>query len=161
MTKRSQNLYASLLHKACGVDREGVGSWASGERALLDDLERRGVPRGGLRLLDGSGLSKENRLSASAVAHLLVSMDRDVLRGPVLYDALAVPGEEGTLQKRFRDVPAAARTRIHAKTGTLGKSGVHAIAGYVDGVEKKRGFAFAFLCNGKGDGRDLVDDLVK
>jgi D-alanyl-D-alanine carboxypeptidase/D-alanyl-D-alanine-endopeptidase (penicillin-binding protein 4) len=164
MDRRSQNLYAALVFKACGAEREPIGSWGSGERAVMGALERRGVVRDGLRVVDGSGLSKDNRLSAAALVRMLVSVDRDALRGPVLRDVLAVPGEDGTLEKRFRDMrPASARGRIHAKTGTLGRSGVHSIAGYVDGPDPaRRGFAFAFLCNdGRVDGRGLVDDLVR
>jgi D-alanyl-D-alanine carboxypeptidase len=117
--------------------------------------------------VDGSGLSKENRLSAGALARLLLSFDRDPLRGPVLRESLASPGEEGTLAKRFRGVPG--RDRIHAKTGTLGRSGVFALAGTVDGRPgadgaARRGFAFAIVMNGspaQGDPRSFEEDVVR
>ncbi len=168
MDRRSQNFYASLVFKACGALREGSGSWASGERAVLDALARRRVADAGLRVVDGSGLSRENRLSAGSLARLLASLDRDALRGPILRDSLAVPGEDGTLEKRFQD--SSSRGRVHAKTGTLGRTGVHALAGYVDGRSgaassaPSRGFAFAILLNASpadGDPRDLIDDLVR
>ena len=160
MNRRSQNFYASSVFKACGAAVAGTGTWASGERAVLDALARRGVPVEGARLVDGSGLSKENRLTALALARLLARAERDPLRGPILSDSLAVPGDEGTLQRRFRD--AESRRRLRAKTGTLGRSGVHALVGLVDGRDGRRGFAFAFLVNdGKIDGRDLVDALAR
>lgn len=167
MNKRSQNLYAETLFKAAGVEAFGSGSWETGEKAVAAVFARRGLPTAGLRIVDGSGLSKENRLSASSLARLLLSFDRDPLRGPVLRESLASPGEEGTLARRFRGV--AGRERIRAKTGTLGRSGVFALAGTVDGrpsaeAGARRGFAFAIVMNGspaQGDPKSFEEDVVK
>jgi len=160
MNRRSQNLYASLLFKAAGVARDGVGSWESGERAVADALARRGLDTPGQRVVDGSGLSTANRLTATAVARLLASADAELLWGGLLRDSLAVPGEDGTLQKRFRDVRD--RARLRAKTGTLGRTGVHALAGYVDGRDGRRGHAFAvFVNDAKVDGRAVGDDVAR
>lgn len=160
MNRRSQNLYASLLFKAAGVARDGVGSWESGERAVAAALARRGLDGRGQRVVDGSGLSTANRLTATSLARLLASADTELLWGGLLRDSLAVPGEDGTLQKRFRDVRD--RTRLRAKTGTLGRTGVHALAGYVDGRDGRRGWAFAVLVNdGKVDGRAVGDDVAR
>ena len=162
MNKHSQNLYAEQLFKACGAEREGLGSWASGERAVTAVLLARGIRMEGLRVVDGSGLSTESRLSAASVARLLVSLDADPLRGPLLRDSLAVPGQEGTLSKRLKD--PASRARLRAKTGTLGHTGVHALAGTVDGASGGRGLAFAILCNDTRLGespRDLIEALVR
>jgi D-alanyl-D-alanine carboxypeptidase/D-alanyl-D-alanine-endopeptidase (penicillin-binding protein 4) len=159
MNRRSQNLYAALLFKACGVAREGLGSWESGERAVSLAASRRGVETG-VRIVDGSGLSRDNRLTARAVARLLRSFDEDLLRGPILRASLAAPGEDGTLERRLRD--PSCRARVRAKTGTL--RGVTGLAGYVAGSGGSRGHAFAILLNGvphDGDSRDLVDDLVR
>lgn len=160
MNRRSQNLYASLLFKAAGAAREGLGSWASGERAVADALARRGLRAEGERVVDGAGLSKDSRLSSATLARLLASVDRDLLTGELLRDSLAAPGEEGTLMKRLRD--ARDRARLRAKTGTLGRSGVHALAGYVDARSGGGGFAFAVIVNdGRVDGRALCDDVAR
>lgn len=167
MNKRSQNLYAETLFKASGVEVAGAGSWETGEKAVALTFARRGISMTGLRVVDGSGLSKENRLSAGALARLLVSFDRDALRGPVLRESLATPGEEGTLAKRFRGVVG--RERLRAKTGTLGQSRVFALAGTVDGKPAadgtaRRGYAFAIIINGgqeKGDPKSFEEDVVK
>jgi D-alanyl-D-alanine carboxypeptidase/D-alanyl-D-alanine-endopeptidase (penicillin-binding protein 4) len=160
MNRRSQNLHASLLFKAAGAARDGVGSWETGERAVAASLARRGIPAGGQRVVDGSGLSTANRLAATTLARLLASADGELLWGALLRDSLAVPGEDGTLQKRFRDVRD--RTRLRAKTGTLGRTGVHALAGYVEGRAGRRGFAFAVIVNdGKVDGRAVGDDVAR
>jgi PBP4 family serine-type D-alanyl-D-alanine carboxypeptidase len=164
MAKRSQNLYAALVFKACGAAREGRGTWESGSRAIEEALRRRGLSDGGKTVVvDGAGLAPTNRATASTVANLLLSLDADLLRGPLFHDSLAVPGEEGTLDDRLDDVPSL-RGRLHAKTGTLGRRGVHAMAGYVDGEAGRPGRCFAILVNQrawKGDARGLIDGLVR
>jgi D-alanyl-D-alanine carboxypeptidase len=85
-------------------------------------------------------------------------MHEDVLRGPILLDSLAVPGEDGTLDDRF--LSADLKARLHAKTGTLGRSGVHALAGYLEGREGRPGYAFAILVRSGSGGRELIDALV-
>jgi D-alanyl-D-alanine carboxypeptidase/D-alanyl-D-alanine-endopeptidase (penicillin-binding protein 4) len=160
MNRRSQNLYASLVFKACGAAREGTGSWASGERAVAETFARRGVAGPPPKVIDGSGLARDNRLAAGALARLLASFDGDVLRGAMLRDSLAAPGGDGTLHARLDT--AAARERVRAKTGTL--RGVHALAGYVDGRGAAPGHAFAILLNrnpADGSAVDLIDDVVR
>ncbi len=160
MNRRSQNFYASLLFKATGATHEGWGTWTSGEHAVTEMLRRRGIdPEGETHIVDGSGLSGENRTTAATVVRLLHSFDQDLLRGPILYDSLAVPGQEGTMRRRLKsgDLP----DRLHAKTGTLGRSGVHALAGYVDGKDGHPGYVFAILLDGVPGGRSLIDDLVR
>ncbi|MFM8980338.1 MAG: D-alanyl-D-alanine carboxypeptidase/D-alanyl-D-alanine-endopeptidase, partial [Planctomycetia bacterium] len=102
MNRRSQNFYAGQVFKACGAAWSGAGSWASGTQAVREMLRRRGVPAPETAtLVDGSGLAVENQASAGTVALTLWKFERDLLRGPVLHDSLAAPGEEGTLDDRL------------------------------------------------------------
>ena len=89
---------------------------------------------------------------------MLHAFDRDLLRGPLLYTSLAQPGQDGTLRRRLKSHGLAGR--LHAKTGTLGNRGVHALAGYIDGKDGEPGYTFAILVNGVGSGRGLINDLV-
>jgi D-alanyl-D-alanine carboxypeptidase/D-alanyl-D-alanine-endopeptidase (penicillin-binding protein 4) len=160
MNQRSQNFYAAMVFKAAGARVQGQGSWATGEQAVGEMLRRRGLdPKGQTRIVDGSGLSLDNRTSAATVARLLTMFEQDLLRGPALYASLAVPGGEGTLRKRLKrgDLPR----RLHAKTGTLARSGVHAMAGYVDGKDDTPGYAFAILLNTSKGGRAFIDGIVE
>jgi serine-type D-Ala-D-Ala carboxypeptidase/endopeptidase (penicillin-binding protein 4) len=162
MNRRSQNFYASQLFKAAGARLMGIGTWASGEAAVREALLRRGLNDGDrTRIVDGSGLAKENRTTAATLALLLAQVERDLLRGPVLHDSLAAPGEEGTLDDRL--VTRHTKGRLRAKTGTLSQSGVHSLAGYLEGRGDEPGLCFAVLVNKrswKGDARALIDDLV-
>lgn len=163
MNRRSQNFYASQLFKACGVAWAGRGTWEAGTEAVREMLRRRGVPLpGSATLLDGSGLAVENRASAGTVALTLWKFERDLLRGPLLHDSLAAPGEEGTLDDRL--VTRFTKGRLRAKTGTLGQSGVHALAGVLEAAPGRPGLAFAILVNRgrwSGNARELIDDLVE
>ncbi len=124
--RNSQNLHAEVLLKAIGRSSGAVGSIASGRRVVLRELERLGIDAAGVRIVDGSGLSPENRLTPSVLARLLHRI-RDEPYFPLFRDSLPLGGKTGTLSRRFRrrDV----RGRVLAKTGYI--SGVSALSGYV------------------------------
>jgi D-alanyl-D-alanine carboxypeptidase/D-alanyl-D-alanine-endopeptidase (penicillin-binding protein 4) len=144
MLTNSQNLYAECVFK-----RLGTGSFASAAEALSGALRRLEVPTAGLTVRDGSGLSKENRVSARTLWGLLQAM-RDE---PVFVDALAAGGE-GTLSRRYRDLGA----RVRAKTGTI--QGVSTLSGYVTGRDGGR-YVFVILANGASTARARrLQDLV-
>jgi D-alanyl-D-alanine carboxypeptidase/D-alanyl-D-alanine-endopeptidase (penicillin-binding protein 4) len=93
-----------------------------------------------VRILDGSGLSLEDRLTARALAALLVAVWDDVdLRSP-FWASLPIAGINGTLDKRLRKPPA--RGAVRAKTGTTDRAS--ALSGYV-----RDQYGFAVLQNGR------------
>jgi serine-type D-Ala-D-Ala carboxypeptidase/endopeptidase (penicillin-binding protein 4) len=97
------------------------------------------VPTAGVRIVDGSGLSRLDRLTGNAVAALLRAAWSDPAIRPTLVAALPVAGVNGTLQDRLRTPPA--RGRVLAKTGTT--SDASALSGYVSSR-----FLFTVLQNG-------------
>jgi D-alanyl-D-alanine carboxypeptidase/D-alanyl-D-alanine-endopeptidase (penicillin-binding protein 4) len=112
-------------------------------RFVLSYWARQGESVNGLRLVDGSGYSRDNRLSAA----LLVAALRRCAEAAPEYRALSasfpVAGEDGTLSDRMRGTAAAGRVR--AKTGTL--PSVSCLSGYVEGDGQPR-LAFSILMNG-------------
>ena len=127
----SDNQAAEVLARHVGVATGGQGSFAGGAAAVLDTVRELGVPVDGDRLLDGSGLSRSNRLSADTLAGVLrlsESARRPELRQ--VLTGLPVAGFTGSLQYRFDAGPAQALGRVRAKTGTL--MGVHGLAGVAD-----------------------------
>jgi D-alanyl-D-alanine carboxypeptidase/D-alanyl-D-alanine-endopeptidase (penicillin-binding protein 4) len=108
-----------------GTKFDQVGEWVADRVATL------GVPRDSLRLLDASGLTRENRVTALALTDLLlVAYDG---RHPQLRQAvegMPIAGLTGTLADRYlgKDSSSAAG-RVRAKTGTL--TGANSIAGVV------------------------------
>lgn len=159
MNVYSRNVVASTVFKLCGAQHGGVGSWDSGEAAVRAMAKARDIDDARTRIVDGSGLSPENRTTAALLAQLLAALDQDVLRGPLLYDSLAVSGVSGTLKRRLRS--SALKGRVHAKTGTLNDVRVRGLAGYIDGVRGHPGYIFAILLNGRGANTGVVDDIVR
>ena len=146
LMKLSNNGMAEILVKAMGRETRGEGSWPAGLAAVEDYLKKLGVGTSQLRLADGSGLSRLDRVTAGQVA-VLLSAVRSKPWFPAFYHALPVAGEKGplvggTLASRMRGTPAAGN--VHAKTGTL--TGVSALSGYVKNPRGER-LVFSIVMN--------------
>ncbi|MFW6124718.1 MAG: D-alanyl-D-alanine carboxypeptidase/D-alanyl-D-alanine-endopeptidase, partial [Pirellulales bacterium] len=120
--KDSDNFYAEQLFKTLGAETAGTGSWETGRRAIGEMLRRLGIGRQGIIIDDGSGLSRNNRLTARQVTELLCRMATGP-HGEAYLDSLSVAGADGTLGTWLRE--DGYRGYIRAKTGTLG--GVRAL----------------------------------
>lgn len=135
----SDNLGAEMVLKTIGAEAGTGGSTAGGLVVARRDLTDAAVPLQGVRLVDGSGLSLDDRLTAHALTALLLAVWQDTeLRRP-FFDALPVAGISGTLKHRMQRKPA--RGVVHAKTGTTDEA--TALAGYV-----RDRYAFAVIDNG-------------
>ncbi len=144
MLTRSQNLFAECVFKALGN-----GSFEAAGVALREELARRKIPVAGLVAADGSGLARNNRVSARTLYGVLQAMADT----PLFVEALATGGE-GTLERRYRELGR----RVRLKTGTL--RGVSTLSGYVTGRDGGR-YAFVVLANGDlSDVRALQDKIV-
>jgi D-alanyl-D-alanine carboxypeptidase/D-alanyl-D-alanine-endopeptidase (penicillin-binding protein 4) len=139
MDRESDNFYAEMLLKELGAVQVGRGSTSAGAGYVTGLLSAAGVPLAGVRIVDGSGLSLLDRMTASALASLLVTMWRDPeLRG-ALVTSLPLAGVSGTLDDRMRSGPA--RGVVRAKTGTT--SNASALSGFV--ADR---YVFSILQNG-------------
>jgi serine-type D-Ala-D-Ala carboxypeptidase/endopeptidase (penicillin-binding protein 4) len=140
MDRNSDNFTAELLLKELGAEVGSGGTTAAGAAVVRGDLARAGISLAGVRIVDGSGLSLDDRLTARALSSLLaVSWDDPGLRRP-FWAALAVAGVNGTLEHRMQLKPA--RGTVRAKTGTTDEAS--ALSGYVGSR-----YAFAILQNGR------------
>jgi len=139
MDRESDNFTAELLLKELGAEAGGRGTTAAGAQVVMRDLAEAGIPMRGVRIVDGSGLSADDRITARALVSLLTLMWHDpALRGP-LWQALPIAGVNGTLEHRLEHHPA--RGAVRAKTGTTDEAS--ALSGFAAGR-----FAFALLVNG-------------
>jgi serine-type D-Ala-D-Ala carboxypeptidase/endopeptidase (penicillin-binding protein 4) len=132
----SDNHYAEQLLRTLGEEATGTPDDTGGIEAERRYLERHGVPVPGLRLLDGSGLSAQNRIAAITLARLLADSQ------PSLYMLLPLGGRQGTLEDYDFTT---ALGRVRAKSGHL--ADVASLSGYVTTIRHGR-VAFAFLING-------------
>jgi len=152
--KYSNNFIAEVLVKTLGIGPKGEpGSWSRGVAAVRRQLGALGVSLDGARLLDGSGLSRENRVSARLLVDTLRAADRQPGFGPELLSALPLAGLDGTLRARTQ----AARGRLRAKTGSL--EGVTAMAGLARSAWGRDLF-FAILVNGERTSQAQVVQAV-
>lgn len=140
MNTESDNFTAELLLKQLGAVDEGTGSSAAGAEVALRIMHEASIPVAGVRIVDGSGLSPRNRLTAGALIGILIAAWHDPLIRPSFIRSLAVAGRTGTLEDRMLRPPV--RGAVLAKTGTTSESS--ALSGYVKGR-----FAFAVLQNGR------------
>jgi len=140
MGRESDNYTAETLVKQLGAVVDGRGTTSAGLAVVRRSLADAGVPLGGVRLADGSGLSRLDRLTASSLVALLGAGLADPEIGDAFVASLAVAGVDGTLKDRMRARPA--RGRVIAKTGTT--SLASALSGFVRGR-----YAFAVLQNGR------------
>jgi D-alanyl-D-alanine carboxypeptidase/D-alanyl-D-alanine-endopeptidase (penicillin-binding protein 4) len=139
MNHDSDNFTAEILLKQLGAGFALQGTTPAGAGVVHRLLAQQRIPIAGVRIVDGSGLSRLDRLTAASVVGMLQSswLDQDLRE--ILIGALPVAGRSGTLGRRMRGTVAAGRVR--AKTGTL--SVASALSGYV-----KRKYAFSIIQNG-------------
>jgi D-alanyl-D-alanine carboxypeptidase/D-alanyl-D-alanine-endopeptidase (penicillin-binding protein 4) len=138
--KYSSNFMAETVLRALGAEARGEGSNEAGLQEVVAYLKRAGVPEHDFRLVNGSGLSRDIRLSPSALTAVLIDMARDRVVGPEFVASLSIAGQDGTLGDRMRSSGGL----IRGKTGTLG--GVHTVVGYVVAGDGEL-YACAFLAN--------------
>jgi D-alanyl-D-alanine carboxypeptidase/D-alanyl-D-alanine-endopeptidase (penicillin-binding protein 4) len=139
MDRESDNFTAEMLLKQLGLTELGRGTSAAGAAVVTQTLTEAGVPMAGVRIVDGSGLSQLDRLTANALGSLLKIAQADPIVGPALLASLPVAGVSGTLQHRLLKPPA--RGHVVAKTGTTDIAS--SLSGYVSGR-----YAFAVVQNG-------------
>ena len=139
MDRVSDNFEAEMLLKQLGAIQAEHGTTAAGVGVVTGLLTQAGVPMGGVRLVDGSGLSLLDRFTANALVSLLAVMWNDPGVRPELLAALPVAGRSGTLVDRMRGTAAAGV--VLAKTGTT--SNASALSGFVGDR-----YVFSILQNG-------------
>jgi D-alanyl-D-alanine carboxypeptidase/D-alanyl-D-alanine-endopeptidase (penicillin-binding protein 4) len=137
MNRDSDNFTAEMLLKHLGTLDGRVGTSARGARVVLDEMEAARIPIAGVRIVDGSGLSSLDRMTAES----LVAVIRAGLENPRIRTAfvgsLAVAGRSGTL-----------RSRLPALAGVVrGKTGTTNLACSLSGLVNDS-IAFAVLQNG-------------
>jgi D-alanyl-D-alanine carboxypeptidase/D-alanyl-D-alanine-endopeptidase (penicillin-binding protein 4) len=120
-------------------------------------LRKIGVEDGALRLDDGSGLSHQNRVTADALIRVLeynwYGRNRDAFLA-----TLAVGGQDGTLERRFKN---GLRGRVFAKTGYIDTVG--ALSGYVR-ARDDQWYAFSILINNlphRTNPKEAQEEIVK
>jgi D-alanyl-D-alanine carboxypeptidase/D-alanyl-D-alanine-endopeptidase (penicillin-binding protein 4) len=141
----SDNVLAEALARQVAIARHLPASFDGSAKAVTAALTQGGVDVTGVTLVDGSGLSREDRIPAGVLARVVRASAGGTLGNAAdLLSGLPVAGYDGTLADRGDDDPKTVPGTVRAKTGTL--LGVHALAGTVVTADG-RVLAFALLAN--------------
>ncbi|WP_327006665.1 D-alanyl-D-alanine carboxypeptidase/D-alanyl-D-alanine-endopeptidase [Dactylosporangium sp. NBC_01737] len=147
MLLESDNVLADILARQVALAKGQPASFEGGAAAMRAVLEELNVPVTGYGLVDGSGFSRNDRLSPALLTTLLAMAarsDRADLHG--IFSGLPVAGYSGTLTLRFikPQEGSGAAGLVRAKTGTL--TGVNSLTGIVVDADG-RTLAFAFMAD--------------
>ncbi len=141
----SENLYAEALIKRIGREiTQQPGSWENGGAVIRMAISRRLSPALATSVVvaDGSGMSRDNQVTADLLAQWLAAMWEDEeLRRPYV-ESMAVGGASGTLRTRFQEIRP--KGTVKAKSGFL--NGVVTLSGYLV-TDAGRSVAFSILVN--------------
>jgi serine-type D-Ala-D-Ala carboxypeptidase/endopeptidase (penicillin-binding protein 4) len=161
MMNDSDNVVAESIGREVAAQQNRPQSFDGAVQAVLGQLDKAKIDTGNARLLDSSGLSVDDRLTAETldgVINAAAGSDQPTLR-PLL-DLLPIAGGSGTLSNRYLDTDAgrAALGYLRAKTGSL--TATNSLAGIVTDASG-RVLTFAFISNNAGPtGRTAIDALA-
>jgi D-alanyl-D-alanine carboxypeptidase/D-alanyl-D-alanine-endopeptidase (penicillin-binding protein 4) len=132
--QKSVNLYGEALVHTISLKRKGRASFDGGVDELRDFWAGKGIDRRAVGIVDGSGLSPQNRVTAEALTRALrYAMGRPWF--PAFDKAMPV------------------HSGIRMKSGTMG--GVRSYAGYIKGRDGRE-YVFAVIVNNfSGSGATL------
>lgn len=161
MMNESDNVMAECVGREVADATNHPRSFAGAVDAVTNRLGAANVDLTGATLLDSSGLSVNDRLTAKTLDDVIgaaAGPQQPALRS--LLDVLPVAGGSGTLSNRYVDIQTdgAAAGWLRAKTGSL--TGTNALAGVVTDVGG-RVLTFALISNNAGPtGRTAIDNVA-
>lgn len=159
--KPSQNLYTEIILRTLGKLNTISPSQTNEEAGLIvvrNFLRQAGASESDLALNDGSGLSRNDMITANATVQLLTFMSKHRYFAQ-FRDALPIAGVDGTLRLRMKGT--AAEGNVRAKTGSL--SSVASLSGYVTTAGGEH-LVFSMMLNNYPDAsavrRDSIDAIA-
>lgn len=158
MNKYSNNLMTRQLFLTIGAELTQPPATLPKARAVvMNRLHKLGIDTTGLFIDNGSGLSRQTRLTAAQLGQFLLAMQTTYAR-PFFEQSLSIVGVDGTLKRRLKNTPLAGNAI--GKTGTLSEA--KSLAGYLT-AQSGRKFAYVMLFVGKKakTGRPLMDELMQ
>jgi D-alanyl-D-alanine carboxypeptidase/D-alanyl-D-alanine-endopeptidase (penicillin-binding protein 4) len=160
INKYSNNVMAQQLFLTLGLQLKGAGTPDAAREAanawLTDKLGERAAD---IEIFNGSGLSRDSRVSADALALLLQKAWASTVM-PEYISSLPVSGLDGTLRRSPGMAAAKVVGRAHLKTGSL--RDVAAVAGYVLAPSGRRFVLVAIVNHPNANAaRPALDALVE
>lgn len=143
LNKFSNNFVAEQILKTLAAEHFGPpGNTRNSLKIIAQYMKELGHAPESYKIVDGSGLSRKNRLTAAQLVSILKDMYLDLSVYPEFVSALGVMGLDGNVKRRMKGLDHAHRARV--KTGTL--NSISALSGYFQSLEGEM-FAFSILMN--------------
>ena len=141
----SQNFYAETILRTISLMKNGFGSCVGGARIVYDFLDTNHIKHGGFYMVDGSGVSRYDGVTAKQLVQLLTIFAKDTIIFDAFYQSLPICGESGTVSSLCKGTMA--ESNVHAKSGYMSR--VRCYTGYVT-TRSGRMLAFSMLANNHG-----------
>ncbi|MGH2575765.1 MAG: D-alanyl-D-alanine carboxypeptidase/D-alanyl-D-alanine endopeptidase, partial [Ignavibacteria bacterium] len=155
LNKESDNHSAITVFKLLGAKlNSNPGTIENGQEVIESFLTEIGVNRYSYEILEGSGLSRYNFVTADLYIKLLKYMYDDKFMFEYYLNSLSVAGKDGTLKTRM--IGTEAEGNVYAKTGTL--NSVSALCGYTIDRDKEI-LIFYIVMNGFGSKTNSMKDV--
>lgn len=159
MNKFSNNYVSEMLTKNISLQSSKPGQMEGGLEMIRRHLAKILGPANQVKMINPSGLTRENRITAEQLWKVLDYQDHEFTSMAEFIASLPIAGVDGTLKKRFKEQNL--ERKVRAKTGLL--NGVISLAGYVEN-EKGLIAPFVFMYNGPGDAsvvRSTMDAVLE
>jgi len=154
----SNNLFADAFFKNISKEKTGDASFAKSSENIINTLKALKINTQNIRIIDGSGLSRHNLLTAEFICDYLCAIRRQI---PDFYTLLPSPGTEKSTLRNFMSSYSGNKTGVFLKSASM--TGVLNYAGY---IVNKNGETLCvaimmnnFLCKTK-DLRPKLEKLV-
>lgn len=167
--QHSDNVLAEALAREVAISTGNEPSFAGAVKAVREVLGRNGFDLAGTSMVDGSGLSLENRVTPQLLGSLMAAaaapelpdggLDVKAAKLRAMLTGLPVAGGSGSLADRYQNAGVAGRGWVRAKTGTL--SNANSLSGLVV-TQDGHLLVFAFMSNGSGSdvARPALDEVA-
>lgn len=148
---RSDNLYAETFLRLYGVKNGEDGSTNSAARLETEFWKSKSYPLKGVEIVDGSGLSRSNRMTADFMSRVLTELKED----PVYVSFFPLVGAEGTLRNFLKGTSL--QEYMCLKSGSM--SGIQCYAGYLLDESFIPTHAVVVMANGLKNRQTFKEDL--
>ncbi|MDN7675165.1 D-alanyl-D-alanine carboxypeptidase/D-alanyl-D-alanine-endopeptidase [Burkholderia oklahomensis] len=156
INKFSNNVMARNLFLTIGaVEQRPPATPAQSADTIRAFLAHDGLPTEGLALENGSGLSRDERVSALSLADMLQAANASPI-AQAFVDSLPIAGVDGTMKNRLTSAPVGGNA--HIKTGTL--RDVRAIAGYVASADGSSYVVVSFINDDRASAARAAHDAL-
>lgn len=161
INKNSDNFYAECLFKTLGSVSSGQqGNSFFSTQAILNYIEDNSIYSTGTTIVDGSGISRFDQVTAAAIIGLLEKVYFSIKQFDDFFNSLSIAGVDGTLKKRM--IGTSAENNFRGKTGTL--NGVTSLAGYIttaDDDDLIVCMMFEFTNGGSNKYKNIQDRIIE